>query len=89
MAGVKRAVKSAATKTVKKEVIKTNKLETSEVKLGETPIEKTSIGLGDVIKKITKKFHFNTNLLNILFFFKKTLEIPCLKRYISCETLIC
>ena len=53
MAGVKRTVKSAATKTVKKEVIKTNKVEPSEVKLGETPIEKTSIGLGDVIKKIT------------------------------------
>ena len=41
------------------------------------------------IQKITKKCHFNTNLLTILFFFKKTLEIPCLKRYISCETLIC
>lgn len=53
MAGVKRAVKSAATKTVKKEVIKTNKVEASEVKLGETPIEKTSIGLGDVVAKIT------------------------------------
>ena len=53
MAGVKRAVKSAATKTVKKEVIKTNKVEPSEVKLGETPIEKTSIGLGDVVAKIT------------------------------------
>lgn len=43
MARVKRTVKSAAT-----EVAKTNK-----VKLGDTPIEKTSIGLGDVIKKIT------------------------------------
>ena len=43
MARVKRTVKSAAT-----EVVKTNK-----VKLGDTPIEKTSIGLGDVIKKIT------------------------------------
>lgn len=43
MARGKRTVKSAAT-----EVVKTNK-----VKLGDTPIEKTSIGLGDVIKKIT------------------------------------
>ncbi len=60
MAGVKRTVKSAATKTVKKEVIKTNKLETSEVKLGETPIEKTSIGLGDVIKKITNTLSIPT-----------------------------
>ena len=44
--------------------------------------------IGKKVQKIAKKCHFNTNLLNILFFFKKTLEIPCLKRYISCETLI-
>lgn len=41
MAGVKRTVKSAAIKTVKKEVTKTNKAEPSEVKLGDTPTEKT------------------------------------------------